>query len=225
MATTQNCEHCHTRKRSLFCTLKEQQLEFIDKSKFQTRYKPGQYLFYSGNPATGIFCITSGTIKLESTDPSGKSHLIQIFSAGCLIGYRALFSEEPYQSSAIVIEDAEVCYIPKSTLLELIKQDPSLAMNFLMQLSNDFRLMEQRLQRVSSHSAAERIAEALLFLRENFNEKNWTRKEIAEWASTTPETVIRTLADFETEGLIEQKGRAIRIVKRHKLLERARISF
>ncbi len=222
---THSCEHCQTRKQSLFCSLKEQQIDFIDQSKFQTRFRPGQYLFYSGNPATGIYCITSGTIKLESTDQNGKAHLIQIFSSGSLIGYRALFSEEPYQSSAIVTEDAEVCYIPKATILELIQKDPSLAMNFLMQLSNDFRLMEQRLQRVSSHSAAERIAEALLFLRENFHEKNWTRKEIAEWASTTPETVIRTLAEFEDEGLIEQKGRAIRILNRSKMLERARIGF
>jgi CRP-like cAMP-binding protein len=220
-----SCEHCQSRERSLFCELKEQQLDFIDQSKFQSRYKPGQYLFYAGNPATGLFCVTSGTIKLESTDPSGKSHLIQIFSAGSIIGYRALFSGEPYQSSAIVNEEAEVCYIPKATILELIQKDPPLALNFLMQLSKDFRLMEQRLQRVSSYSAAERIAEALLFLRENFHEKNWTRKEIAEWASTTPETVIRTLAEFEAEGLILQKGRSIQILNRNRILERARISF
>ena len=94
-----------------------------------------------------------------------------------------------------------------------------------MQVSQDFRLMEQRLQRVSSHSAPERIAEALLFLRENFNEKNWTRKEIAEWASTTSETVIRTLADFEEQGLIAQKGRAIQILDRPKLLAKSKITF
>jgi CRP-like cAMP-binding protein len=60
---------------------------------------------------------------------------------------------------------------------------------------------------------------------ENFNDKNWTRKEIAEWASTTPETVIRTLSDFEGEGLIEQKGRTIRILNRAKLLEKSKITF
>ena len=70
----------------------------------------------------------------------------------------------------------------------------------------------------------ERIAEALLFLRENFQDKNWTRKEISEWAGTTTETVIRTLADFEKEGLIEQTGRLITISKRDKLLAKARIS-
>lgn len=201
------------------------ELDFLDSNKFSGRHKPGQYLFYAGNPGTGIFCVVSGTVKLESLDETGKSHLVQIFKGGSLIGYRALFSDEPYQSSGIVVDEAEICFIPKAAILELISKNPELALKFLMQLSNDFRQMETRLQRVSSHSAPERIAEALLFLRENFNEKNWTRKEIAEWASTTPETVIRTLADFEEQGLIEQKGRMIRILKRSGLLAKSKITF
>jgi len=220
-----SCSQCESRSKSLFCSLKEQDIEILDQSKFQTHQKAGQYLFYAGNPGTGIYCVTSGTVKLEALDENGKFHIVQIFSDGSLIGYRALFSDEPYQSSAIVVEDAEICYIPKNTIMDMISKTPDLAMKFLMQLSNDFRQMEQRLKRVSSHSAAERIAEALLFLRENFHDKNWTRKEIAEWASTTPETVIRTLADLEDEGLIEQKGRSIKIVNRAKLLEKSKIGF
>jgi CRP-like cAMP-binding protein len=223
--TKHSCSNCESRSQSLFCSLKKQDLDFIDQNKFQTRQKAGQYLFYAGNPGTGIYCVTSGTVKLEALDENGKSHIVQIFNDGSLIGYRALFSDEPYQSSAIVVEDAEICFIPKATIMDLVSKTPDLAMKFLMQLSHDFRLMEQRLKRVSSHSAAERIAEALLFLRENFHDKNWTRKEIAEWASTTPETVIRTLADLEREGLIEQKGRSIKILNRAKLLEKSKITF
>lgn len=151
--------------------------------------------------------------------------MVQIYGPGAVLGYRALFSSEPYQSSAIAVEEADVCFVPRNTIFDLVKREPDLALKFLMQLSNDFRMIEQRLQRISSYSASERIAEALLFLRENFDGKNWTRKEISEWASTTPETVIRTLADFETEGLIEQKGRSIKILDRSKLLDKAKISI
>ncbi|MNL55757.1 transcriptional regulator FixK [compost metagenome] len=72
--------------------------------------------------------------------------------------------------------------------------------------------------------ASERIAEALLFLQDHFKHQNWTRREIAQWAGTTPETVIRTLAQFEKEGLIDQSdGRSIRILLKEKLQERAQI--
>jgi len=219
-----NCGECESRSKSLLCSLKGEELTTIDESKFHQQFKAGQNLFYAGNPALGVFCILSGTIKLEVQDEDGKTQIAQVFSKGGMIGYRALFSDDKYMSSAIAVEQTELCFIPKVTIIELVKKNPDLALKFLKQLSDDFRMMETRLHRVSSNSAVERIAEALLFLRENFTDKNWTRKEISEWASTTTETVIRTLADFETEGLIEQKGRLITILKRDKLLSKARIS-
>jgi CRP-like cAMP-binding protein len=219
-----NCHECGSRSQSLLCSLKSAELTTIDESKFHQHFKAGQNLFYAGNPASGVFCILSGTVKLEVQDDEGKTQIAQVYSKGGMIGYHALFSNDQYMSSAIAVEQTELCFIPKTTILELVKNNPELALKFLKQLSDDFRMMETRLHRVSSNSAVERIAEALLFLRENFQDKNWTRKEISEWASTTTETVIRTLADFETEGLIEQKGRLINILKRDKLLAKARIS-
>jgi CRP-like cAMP-binding protein len=220
-----SCADCGSRSQSLLCSLRGEELKQIDDAKFHQHFKTGQHLFYSGNPASGIYCIMSGTIKLEVQDPEGKTQIAQVYGAGSMVGYRALFSEEPYLSSAIASEPVEVCYIPKSTILDLVGKNPDLALKFLRQLSEDFRMMETRLHRASSTPAPERIAEALLFLRENFQEKNWTRKEIAEWAGTTTETVIRTLAQFEDEGLISQKGRTITILKRETLFKRARISI
>lgn len=218
------CSECGTRGQSLLCSLKESDLATIDESKFHQYFKPGQNLFYAGNPGAGVYCILSGTVKLEVQDEEGKTQIAQVYTKGGMIGYRALFSNEDYLSSAIAVEQTELCFIPKTTIMELVQKNPDLALKFLKQLSDDFRMMEMRLHRVSSNSAVERIAEALLFLRENFQDKNWTRKEISEWASTTTETVIRTLADFEAEGLIEQSGRVIRILKRDQLLKKAKIS-
>ncbi len=219
-----SCSECGTRSQSLLCSLKGEELVTIDESKFHQHFKAGQNLFYAGNPALGIFCIISGTVKLEVQDEEGNTKIAQVYSKGGMLGYRALFSDDKYMSSAIAVEQTELCFIPKTTIMELVKKNPELALKFLKQLSDDFRMMESRLHRISSSSAVERIAEALLFLRENFQDKNWTRKEISEWAGTTTETVIRTLADFEKEGLIEQTGRLITISKRDKLLAKARIS-
>ena len=70
-------------------------------------------------------------------------------------------------------------------------------------------------------SATERIAEALLFLQDQFATQIWTRKDIAQWAGTTPETVIRSLAQFEKEGFLDQSdGRLIRVINAGKLKEK-----
>jgi CRP-like cAMP-binding protein len=92
-------------------------------------------------------------------------------------------------------------------------------------VSKELRAAEGRLCAHSDKNAAERVAEAVLFLREKFPSQNWTRKEIAEWAGTTPETVMRSLADFETRGLIEQVGRKINILDRSALVKEANLIF
>lgn len=218
-----SCNQCQSRAYGLLCNLGEKELSQIDAAKFEQKFKPGQNLFYTGNAASGIYCVVSGTVKLEMQDESGKTQIVQVQGAGALIGYRALFSDQPYVASAVAVDPVHVCFIPKTAIFQLVKDNPELALQFLGQLSEDFRAMELRLQRASNNSAPERIAEALLFLRENFEEKNWTRKEIAEWAGTTPETVMRTLADLEAEKVIAQTGRKITILDRAKLLERAKI--
>ena len=72
---------------------------------------------------------------------------------------------------------------------------------------------------------AHRGAEALFFLKEKFGNKKWTRKDIAEWAGTTPETVMRTLSDFQSNKIIEQVGRDIHIRDRRSLLKAANLNY
>ena len=66
-------------------------------------------------------------------------------------------------------------------------------------------------------AALARVAEAILFLSDHFDHSHWTRKEILDWAGTTPETVIRTLSQFEKDGLIRLEGRDIVILSRSGL--------
>ena len=223
MQNSNKCNDCQNFKGSVFCSLTGAETESLEKAKVHHQYKAGQYIYYTGNHSTGIYCILKGKIKLEMDSDQGKTQIVQVVNEGGVIGYRSLFSDEPHLTSAIAIDSVEVCFIPKNAIQNLLIQHPTVAMNFLGLVSKEFRAMETRLQHASTHSASERIAEALLFLRENFDDKNWTRKEIADWAGTTTETVIRTLADFEQQGIILQKGRGIMIQNRGELLKQARI--
>ena len=44
-----------------------------------------------------------------------------------------------------------------------------------------------------------------------------SRKDIASAANTTYESVIRTLADFQRQGIIDLVGKEIRIMKKREL--------
>lgn len=196
----------------------------VEKARVSCRFKAGQVIFYSGNDPLGIFTIQSGLVKLEVTSASGAAHTLRLVGPGGTLGYRSLFANEPYHASAVAVEDCELCFVPKAEIMNIFKNHPDLAMKLLSHISKDLRLAEEKWMDQMDKGASERIAEALLFLQDHFAHQNWTRREIAQWAGTTPETVIRTLSQFEKDGLIDQTdGRSIRILSKDKLRDRAEI--
>jgi CRP-like cAMP-binding protein len=219
------CGDCGARKKNVFCDLPEAGVQLLDQSKVVNHYKRGQTIFYSGNFPAGLYCVNGGVVKLEAPSESGNGHILRVAQEGDMLGYRSLFADESYQASAVVQEDATVCMIPKQAVMELVEKHPNIAIQFLTRISKELRQAEDRFRGAVDKAAPERIAEAVLFLKENFADQSWTRKDIAEWAGTTPETVMRTLADFEEEGLIAQIGRKIEVRNKRALLDRANLKF
>ena len=216
-----SCKTCGMRSESLICSSSSPEaLHLIERSKVQCRYKAGQVIFYADNDPLGIFTISKGLVKLEVTSASGAAHTLRWVGPGGALGYRSLFANEPYQASAIAVEDSELCFIPKTEIMQVFSTHPDLAMKLLCHVSKDLRQAEEKWMDQMDKGASERIAEALLFLQDHFSHQGWTRREIAQWAGTTPETVIRTLAQFEKEGWVDQSdGRSIRVLNKEKLRE------
>ncbi|WP_413612391.1 Crp/Fnr family transcriptional regulator [Bdellovibrio sp. HCB-110] len=218
-----SCQTCGMRFDSLLCSSPDVLL-MIEKARVTCRFKAGQVIFYAGNDPLGIFTIQSGLVKLEVTSQAGGAHTLRLVGAGGALGYRSLFANEPYHASAVAVEDCELCFVPKAEIMNIFKTHPELAMKLLSHISKDLRMAEEKWMDQMDKGASERIAEALLFLQDHFLHQQWTRREIAQWAGTTPETVIRTLSQFEKEGLIDQTdGRSIRILSKDKLRERAEV--
>lgn len=221
-----SCEKCDRKATNIICSTSPEIWKVIEKYKQTMVFKAHQTIFYQDNDPLGLFTITSGLVKLESLSESGQSHTLRYFGPGSALGYRALFSNEKYHASAVTIEKTEICFIPKNVVLDLFQNYPAVVLKILEALSKDLRVAEEKWTSQIDKDAPVRVAEALIFLQESFAHQNWTRKEIAEWAGTTPETVIRTLAQFEKDGLIDQsQGRAIKLTDKQKLIEKLHFSY
>ncbi len=215
-----DCAHCATRAQNPICS-SDEALSLISQIRSTSRFKADQTVFYAGNSPLGIFTVQSGLIKLEVVSAKGTAHTLRLMGPGSIIGYRSLFADEPYQASAIAVEDSELCFLPKDGILRLTKENPQVALNLMGYLAKDLRVAEEKWVYQIDKDAPERVAEALLFLQEHFNGQDWTRREIAEWAGTTPETVMRSLSQFEKNGWISTSGRSIQITNKEKIKEKA----
>ena len=98
-------------------------------------------------------------------------------------------------------------------------------------LTHELKTAETRIVELAQKPLRERLAEAILILKETFGfEENTTtidvsltREDIANIIGTATESVIRLLSEFKKDNLIELNGRKISIVDMKKLIKTANI--
>lgn len=229
-----SCEKCVAKSEGIFCHLELFELEEISHHKTNNTYKKGQTLFTQGNHPFGIYCISTGNIKLTKTGPDGKETIVRIANSGDILGHRSLFTEDNYGATATAMEDSEVCFIDKKFILKIIEKNPSVALNVINKLSRDMGSAENRLTSFHQKNVRERLAELLLSLKASHGVKvgsKWrldikiTREEMATMIGTASETLIRFMTEFREANIIDQDGKIIYIINEEELLNWANINY
>ena len=189
-------------------------------------YKRGDVLYREGNRISGFYCIHKGIIKVFKTGFDDKEQIIRFAKPGEIIAYRSVLSNEPACTSAKVIEDCQVCFIPTEILITLIKSNPSFSLELLRLACHELGEANSFITDIAQKTVRERLAEILLLLMNDFgiDEQNnlkisLTREELANIVGTATESVIRLLSEFKSDKLVELNGRKIRILNKKGLLK------
>lgn len=226
------CEKCGNLGGSVFCSLNKTELGQLSDHKSFNVYKKGQVIFYEGNLPQGLYCIYSGKVKIHKLGDDGKDQIVRLAKTGNVIGYRALLSSDNYYATATALENTLVCFFPKSVYLNLLVNNPDFSMKTIKMLSGNLRTAEQMITNMAQKHVRERMAEALLLLKEFFGMEEdkatintvLTREDIGNIAGTTTETSIRVLSDFNKNRIIKLVGKKIRILNNKELLRIANVS-
>jgi CRP-like cAMP-binding protein len=210
------CEQCIVRELSSLKALNKGELLRLAECKTSHTIKKGEHIFEEGDTVNGIYCITVGVCKLSKLSANGKDQIVKLVKAGELLGQRTMISEEPANLSAVALEDMEVCFIPKSEVLNMFDQNNQFSRNVMKTICGDLKETSDHLVSISQKTVKERLAETLIYLEENFGKNTdgslriqLTREELAGMIGTATESCIRLLSDFNKLGLIELIGKKI----------------
>lgn len=228
---TPSCETCQSRAGSVFCNLSDDELINISFQKNCNYYQKGQQIFNEGNSPSGLYCVNKGKIKLSQSGSEGKEQIIRLAKEGDVLGYRSLISGERYTASAIALEDSKVCLIPKTMFFELIQSNSDITSKIMKLLASDLRDAENKITNLAQKPVIERLAEALLMLKEYYGYQKdesslnltITREEIANIVGTATETAIRILSELKREGIVDLEGKKIKILKYDALIKLANL--
>ncbi|SNR97166.1 CRP/FNR family transcriptional regulator, anaerobic regulatory protein [Belliella buryatensis] len=212
------CELCLSRKFSMFADLTDVHLCNISDNKNFISHKKGQILYYEGTKPLGVFCVSSGIVKVFKTASNGKEQIIRLAQKGDFLGYSSMLGEEAYSNTATIVEDAKICFVPKEVFLKVLVEDNNFHRRLTKALCNDLGMMEEKLTDATQKTIRERLAFTLLKLSDTYGVDGGegekidvvlTREEIAGLVGTATETVIRLLSEFKKDNLIEFEGKKI----------------
>jgi CRP-like cAMP-binding protein len=220
------CASCQHRIHSMLRDVDEVGIEHLDSTKACYVYKKGQVIFSEGIPPTGLYCLHTGKVKIYKTGDEGREKIVRLAKNGDVLGYRALLMGGPSSVSAAAIEESLVCCIPQETFFRLVRANGNLTMRIIESLSAELGSAEEQILHIAQRPVRERLAEALLLLKETYGTEDGdasaldvrlSRDELAGIVGTAIETLVRTLAEFKKEELIATEKKKIRILDPSRL--------
>ncbi len=179
--------------------------------------EPGEVIISAGEPATQVFNIQSGVLRVTRTGTDGRRQVLSFLFRDNFVG---LTATETYFFSVEAVTHARVTCCPRRQLDERLAADPKAERAFLNMM---FRVIEDILDVVYSlgqRTAIERLAVFLLYLRhwrrltDNLADDGdpalreiqvpMSREDIADFLGLKKETVSRSFRDLEERGLIRR---------------------
>ena len=214
---TTNCLECKKRS-NCFQQLIPSELEFINQNKTQVTYQKGETICKEGAFASYVSYIIDGLVKVYIEDQSNKNINLKISTSSEFIGLSTIFQNSVYGFSAVALTDTSVCLIEKASFRGLLKSNGNFATEVIKWYCEKEKHLFCKIKSMGQKQMHGRMANTLLYLNsEEFNGKNLfsyiSRKDIAEFACISTESVVRILKEMKNEGIIKLKDKDIEIVK------------
>lgn len=192
----------------IFNHLEEEQMNEILQLVKHSDYKKNEYIYMAGDQSDTLYIVRRGQMKLFRISESGKEQVLAFINPGEFTGELALFREGYYERFAQATMDTQICSIARKDLEEILLKYPTISLKLLTEFSNRIESSEKQQTRYATEKVDTRIA---LFIAESLEDENtkifelpMSKKDLASYLGTSPETISRKLSEFEDLGYIEK---------------------
>jgi len=178
-----------------------------------TKYARSALVFSQGDPATDVFYIQKGSIKLAVVSRTGKEAVVAILGPGDFFGEGCLAGQPRRMANALALSASTVLVVEKPQMLEMLHTQPLLADRFLSHmLARNIRIEEDLVDQLFN-SSEKRLARALLLLARYGKDDQpllrlpkLSQETLAEMVGTTRSRVNFFMNKFRDLGFIEYNG-------------------
>ncbi len=174
-----------------------------------------EMIFLEGEVGEALFVLVSGAVRLFRSDENGREIVVHYVRPGEVFAEAVLFDDQSYPVSAQAQDASTLICIDRTHVIRLL-EDPEFRSNFLANMLRKLRFLARQVSVLASCEVHERLVSFLVsrYGQRRQYEIELSKKDVAAAIFTTPETLSRTVARMETDGLIVWRNRKIEIKER-----------
>lgn len=218
------------RELDLFRELDDSELTALSRFFKMRRYSRGEVLWRQGAPARVFTFIHAGYVKVVMRRSDGREIIVDVLGPGDPIGMTAVYSEVPYNTGSIALNDVKLLAIHRNHFYGTIRRTAVWELLVKHVMTRNAELLD-RLHELTEPSAEQRLA--ILFVKfasrrgvadsdgrgPHLVELPLSRRDLCDLINTTVETAIRLMSKWRKEGLVETDKRGFVIHDMVRLAE------
>jgi CRP-like cAMP-binding protein len=220
------------RRAPFFAALSPAEIEEVHGLAWVQGYVADEFIYMAGAPATRLYIIAAGKVKVLQPFLSGQDVVLDILVGGEFFGGLSLLGDETYTETAQTLTSCCILEIPAETFQEILRQYPSVALKTLELVGNRLKNAHKSIHQLSARPVEARIAALLLYLATKLGEEQeggmllqvpLSRQDLAAMTGTTTESASRAMSQFKKQGLVRTGRQWVAVIDRaglHEIAER-----
>jgi len=198
------------RRIHLFADLTDSEGDTILELMHEKTVVKGTMVFHQNDHGGGLYLLLAGSVKIWRTGRDGRDVTIAVLHEGNFFGEMSLIDEQPRSASASAMQTTRLLVLDREHFQRYVLSQAPIVAKMLRELSKRLRAADQSIENLALGSVHNRLFLLLGHLGRRTPLKNDTglieraptHQELAEMVGSSRETVTRTLAALEKEGLI-----------------------
>jgi len=176
------------------------------------RVAGGDVLYAEAHGASSLFVVNRGGLRLSRSNRDGAEHLLRVLGPGDFVGITPFLTGSPADHTATATGSTELCEFRHADLPALLERFPQIGAAMLGALAEQLARTEDRLVAQTLEPVERRVADYLLALPTGPDPRGlrltlpMSKKDVASYLGTSPESFSRSLRALARAGVIETDG-------------------
>lgn len=213
----------------LFQNLSDSDMDYLMRHSVLKRKAKGDHLFYPNEPATTVFFLLSGRVKIGSSFSDGKEYIKGIVQSGEMFGEMGMVGQLLRTDFAVALDDeVSICILNVDDFMKLTRNNADLSIKITNAIGAKLIQVEKRFESLLFKDARTRIVD---IIREMALERGQvlaggsilishalTHQDIASITATSRQTVTTVLNELKDLNVINFDRKSILVHEMKTLL-------